>query len=1247
MKKVIMLFCILIMALVPSVYADSENGFKYFVGDINADGSINIDDAVLLLQNSMFPEEYKLTYGGNVDFTKDKSIDIDDAVLLLQHSMFPDNYPIEQTYARYLMDDSSMSGPVGIMSGWRLDDKYQIDNTYGTETPTVSADKGEATVLHRPINAVREGEMRLDLVLAFAMVRKGAYVSLENSRDEVFFSVVVENSQFVIVSGNLRKPTGIFTDKSISEHTLIFDMNLDKALATVIIDNDTFRGIPFESENISRLSIGFDGSGSGSVTVGHARIVADYGVNENFAATDSNEGKPLYGEWKTDGNVTVRRILSERGKDVFSANMIGTSEAEIEFGRVFGRICAEVNLLLPKGNEKVSFNIVSEGKTVLSLYSENGNWYAGKSVLRKVAKNVWTNLRLEIDTVSGSVFVRINGKDCGTHKLSSAFLFADAVKISLDGKEKQIWFDDVKVFTVYDYPDYPEKPLPVTDDNYEIGVNVCNLWHNGYCGEGYDAVAPFDELYPYVGLADEGLPELADWEIKQMTEHGIDFQHICWYSPQNTTTVPVKGTRMAQVALNDGFLKSKYGDYMKFCIMWENSNGSVNTKQQFYDYIWPYFKEYYLSDPRYYSIDNKAVITIWNREQLKKSFGGETGARQIVDFMKEDVKSLGYDGLIVLFSGDTSISTTVEAMGGDGIYAYNYGRSGEHADYQLSVMKNNKDNGNVYYVPSVSVGFNAVGRHDERSGMITPSEHRRVCEYIKNEYLPTENDGSWHDNLVIVSTWNEYTEGTYVAPSNLYGFDYLDNVREVFAEDKAEHEDVIPSEKVKDRMRNLYPDGFSPIRRLRLEGGMETFDPDRTSPIKTWDFSDGLSFEDFRPGHGLSSFGLRNGIVYGSSDVNDFAFLTKNGRMHVDVEQTGAKYLHIRMKSDEISRGEMFFITDEFPTYNADACIRWEILKTGEFVDYYVDASANNLWNGIITGIRIDPMITAGEFEVELIEILSGEALDESKIFFDGNRVKFDFEPEYNKNLNDYMVTLNPRKAFFSLSHTYYEYNVDDKSLYVESLYGNVKLFENSDKAIVNGKEKYTGFVFTYRDGLPFVPLKWLMTSLGFEYRQSGNQLQFETLDKSLLEYVESRREGAWEFNRMRDYEGFTFQSNTGYVYDGAFNLETTGQDNAIKNMNLDIDLSKYSKVVVGISFKTDAYSPHIQIYFQTKAMSEMNERASVKLASGINDTKGKYVEYVFDMSQNADWRGTLTGLRLDPFHGNGTYSVDYIRLSK
>jgi hypothetical protein len=38
--------------------------------------------------------------------------------------------------------------------------------------------------------------------------------------------------------------------------------------------------------------------------------------------------------------------------------------------------------------------------------------------------------------------------------------------------------------------------------------------------------------------------------------------------------------------------------------------------------------------------------------------------------------------------------------------------------------------------------------------------------------------------LITINSWNEWTETSYLQPDNLYGYGYLDAVREVFGERK-------------------------------------------------------------------------------------------------------------------------------------------------------------------------------------------------------------------------------------------------------------------------------------------------------------------------------------------------------------------------------------------------------------------------------------------------------------------------------
>jgi len=98
MKKLlsVILAVMMVMTLVPmSVFSNEATLEGEIAGDLDHNGDVDANDAILLLQHSLFPELYPIEYSGNLDFSGDGYIEAKDAIYLLRHSMFPDLYPIE------------------------------------------------------------------------------------------------------------------------------------------------------------------------------------------------------------------------------------------------------------------------------------------------------------------------------------------------------------------------------------------------------------------------------------------------------------------------------------------------------------------------------------------------------------------------------------------------------------------------------------------------------------------------------------------------------------------------------------------------------------------------------------------------------------------------------------------------------------------------------------------------------------------------------------------------------------------------------------------------------------------------------------------------------------------------------------------------------------------------------------------------------------------------------------------------
>ena len=197
-------------------------------------------------------------------------------------------------------------------------------------------------------------------------------------------------------------------------------------------------------------------------------------------------------------------------------------------------------------------SITTDGEKIITFETRDGKIYVGDVMVNDYIANVWQTLHIEADTNSGKAKIYVNGK----HKTTVDFSVDHFDGVSVDfapDKDAVMWFDDVEAFEVIQHSDYPSTPQVAESTDYNIGMNVCWLWRDQQSGEGWDATSPFSEFDPYLGFYDEGLRETADWELKWMAEHGIDFIHACWYCPSGDVKAPIKEMRHSYAALHDGY----------------------------------------------------------------------------------------------------------------------------------------------------------------------------------------------------------------------------------------------------------------------------------------------------------------------------------------------------------------------------------------------------------------------------------------------------------------------------------------------------------------------------------------------------------------------------------------------------------------------------------------------------------------------------------------------------------------------
>ncbi len=348
-------------------------------------------------------------------------------------------------------------------------------------------------------------------------------------------------------------------------------------------------------------------------------------------------------------------------------------------------------------------------------------------------------------------------------------------------------------------------PMPATTDRI-VAAHYYAAWKKGAAliHGGFDDLHPYPERTPLMGYYDEESPDVADWEIKWAVEHGVNCFIHCWYRLKEFEGKPVteKSLRCAH-GLHEALFNSKYQNFMKFAIMFENSRvrWSSTSPGDLLENLMPFWVDNYFSRENYLKIDNKPVLFVCSIADLNKDLGTPEEQRKIFDKCREYAKSRGFDGLIIAACvwNDGSVPAVYAECaerGYDFHFGYNSGYSpknplppdSEIIEGQCSILEKRFEADPMRTIPTASCFRDAAPRcteHWNSMGFnfaretpyhLTPDGFRKVIRRMKKaaDALP---DGAWGKKIFMIDNWNEWDEGHYVSPSVEYGFRYLEAIR--------------------------------------------------------------------------------------------------------------------------------------------------------------------------------------------------------------------------------------------------------------------------------------------------------------------------------------------------------------------------------------------------------------------------------------------------------------------------------------
>jgi hypothetical protein len=302
-------------------------------------------------------------------------------------------------------------------------------------------------------------------------------------------------------------------------------------------------------------------------------------------------------------------------------------------------------------------------------------------------------------------------------------------------------------------------------------------------------------------------PEVMEKWINAARGHGVNVFIFDWYWFDEGPFL--------ENSLNNGFLKARNKEKMKFYVMWANHDvkrnyWNVHKYKDDDSILWDgavdlkNFKKIvdrtinqYFKRPNYFKIEGKPVFHVFSPNNLVKGLGGIGKAKEALDYFREEVKKAGFPGLHLQFrvgggmnligndySKGKSINEVIEYLDVNSLTRYNWGHENDYIQLGADAIKKRlmwDSTLNIPYFPNVSIGWDDTPRFPHKA-----KEHityynkspESFAAFLQNAKIYCDEHPE-QPKLITVFSWNEWIEGSYLLPDMKYGFSYLEAVKKV------------------------------------------------------------------------------------------------------------------------------------------------------------------------------------------------------------------------------------------------------------------------------------------------------------------------------------------------------------------------------------------------------------------------------------------------------------------------------------
>jgi hypothetical protein len=700
----------------------------------------------------------------------------------------------ERPFVGYLVEQyyGGMGSPA-IMSGWCADTSGgSFGNGWGA-IQVVDTSNTAGVSLRRRFLRQTEGTLVLEYRFNASAKVNGLTWQLQNGTQTVVNvltsggNLCYENSAGTAIvlqayAANAEVGVRVVADVSLKKADLYVNGSLKAA------------GVAFRNpaDGIDQFLLYTGTAGTLTLNQRGVHIYKGYLVNERFLAQDQGAVPDGWTTAVGGGAVSVVKDSDLAAYlDCNSAKLSDTNHSSsVSLAKGFdpqaGKVEFEFKFMQPRKNNGFTADLSNGAVPAARFITDNGNLCyvdgAGSkvSVWNNYLSNMWYFVRFTVDlgTRTGAVTINDIPRATGVGLADPLASRVDTIKFTTAVTNSDaVWLDDIQVYPFQDGPsDYVPEPVAVPHSPYRIGVQVCNLWREG-AHYGWDWISSDADRSPLLGFYDEGQPEAADWEIKYMVEHGIDFFATCWYRPSTATgQSPIKDGAYHSAGLN-AYKRARYSGALHYTLIVETSSGPMKSLDDWKNNAVPFLIEHYFKDPRFLVIDNKPVVCFFKGI---KNTGDENAAR---NYLRDTCIESGFAGVTLLGC------TTTGDVGFEYNFTYAQSFAAESVTNRISSPSVNWDR-SAWDLP-----------YQDRGAWRSAADYKSLLTAQK-ACMPGKSGLA--QTMVLLGNWNEYGEGHFLMPTEGLGFRYLDGIREVFG-DGSEHVDAVPSMRQKIRVNVLYP----------------------------------------------------------------------------------------------------------------------------------------------------------------------------------------------------------------------------------------------------------------------------------------------------------------------------------------------------------------------------------------------------------------------------------------------------------